>query len=193
MNVHPDCQEGVPKCQPKSRLLRRQKSASEIDSRIVGVEDDSEYFIFGTLKWIWRKSRRDRESYFTLIPFLAIPTTTTNTSTVWRRHSVRSLHSYSSFEHSYPQALGLDPREPDPVYVTLREAARKRSDTGRKKRHLHHRRRCYSENGVTNTTNKMKNQPQLANGILFLEVHDFANRVGWCDFLTFCKVSDFCY
>lgn len=41
MNVHPDCQDGVPKCQPKSRLLRRQKSASEIDSRIMGIEDDS--------------------------------------------------------------------------------------------------------------------------------------------------------
>ena len=139
------------------------------------------------LKWIWRKPRRDRESYFTLIPFLAIPTTTSNTSTVWRRHSVRSLHSYSSFEHSYPQALGLDPREPDPVYVTLREAARKRSDTGRKKRHLHHRRRCYSENGVTNTTNKMKNQQQLANGILFWRFMILLNRVGWCDVLTFFK------
>ena len=56
----------------------------------------------------------------------------------------------------------MDPREPDPVYVTLREAARKRSDTGRQaiKKHFH-RRRCYSENGVTNTTNKMKNQQQL--------------------------------
>ena len=149
--------------------------------------------LFSALKWIWRKPRRDRESYFTLIPFLAIPTTTSNTSTVWRRHSVRSLHSYSSFEHSYPQALGLDPREPDPVYVTLREAARKRSDTGRKKRHLHHRRRCYSENGVTNTTNKMKNQQQLANGILFWRFMILLNRVGWCDFLTFYKVSDFCY
>ena len=40
MNIHPDCQDAVPKCQPKSRLLRRQKSASEIDSRI-GTEDDS--------------------------------------------------------------------------------------------------------------------------------------------------------
>ena len=47
MNVHPDCQEGVPKCQPKSRLLRRQKSASEIDSRVLpGNEDDSKFFFF---------------------------------------------------------------------------------------------------------------------------------------------------
>ena len=44
MNVHPDCQDGVPKCQPKSRLLRRQKSASEIDSRIIGMEEDSKLF-----------------------------------------------------------------------------------------------------------------------------------------------------
>ena len=55
----------------------------------------------------------------------------------------------------------MDPREPDPVYVTLREAARKRSDTGRgqlkKQRNnfLHHRRRCYSENGMN--TNKLAN------------------------------------
>ena len=94
--------------------------------------------------------------------------TTSNTTTVWRRHSVRSLHSASSFEHYYPQALGLDPREPDPVYVTLREAARKRSDTGSlNKKKFRPRRRCYSENGLStnNTSNKMKNQ-QIANGIL---------------------------
>ena len=63
----------------------------------------------------------------------------------------------------------MDPREPDPVYVTLREAARKRSDTGRgqlkKQRNnfLHHRRRCYSENGMN--TNK------LANGTYSLGVY----------------------
>lgn len=33
MNVHVDCQDKAPKCQPKSRLLRRQKSTSEIESR----------------------------------------------------------------------------------------------------------------------------------------------------------------
>jgi len=33
MNVHPDCQAQVPRCQPKGRLLlRRQRSASELDS-----------------------------------------------------------------------------------------------------------------------------------------------------------------
>jgi len=44
MNVHPDCQEKVVKCQPKSKLLRRQKSASEFDGRVAGElggEDDS--------------------------------------------------------------------------------------------------------------------------------------------------------
>merc|ERR1719370_1425693 len=42
MNVHPDCQEKVVKCQPKSKLLRRQKSASEFDGRVAepGGEDD---------------------------------------------------------------------------------------------------------------------------------------------------------
>lgn len=39
MNVHPDCQDKVVKCQPKSKLLRRQKSASEFDSR--GDEPES--------------------------------------------------------------------------------------------------------------------------------------------------------
>ena len=58
MNVHPDCQDGVPKCQPKSRLLRRQKSASEIDSRIVGnVEDDSKCIkYFKELLTVFEKS-----------------------------------------------------------------------------------------------------------------------------------------
>lgn len=34
LNVHVDCQEKAPKCQQKSRLLRRQKSTSEIDTKI---------------------------------------------------------------------------------------------------------------------------------------------------------------
>merc|ERR1719225_409900 len=46
MNVHPDCQIDAGKCTPKSRLLRRQKSSSEIETRNVGqggqdFEDDS--------------------------------------------------------------------------------------------------------------------------------------------------------
>merc|ERR1712038_1037019 len=46
MNVHPDCQDAVPKCLPKSRLLRRQKSSSEIETRNMGqggqeFEDDN--------------------------------------------------------------------------------------------------------------------------------------------------------
>ena len=52
MNVHPDCQIDAGKCTPKSRLLRRQKSASELDSRVLpGTEDDSKYF-FISLKYI---------------------------------------------------------------------------------------------------------------------------------------------
>ena len=47
MNVHPDCQIDAGKCTPKSRLLRRQKSASELDSRVLpGTEDDSKYFFY---------------------------------------------------------------------------------------------------------------------------------------------------
>ncbi|CAB4067314.1 unnamed protein product [Lepeophtheirus salmonis] len=44
LNVHPDCQEKAAKCQPKTRLLRRQKSASELDPRIGNlVDEDSLY------------------------------------------------------------------------------------------------------------------------------------------------------
>ncbi|KAF5303390.1 hypothetical protein FQA39_LY09981 [Lamprigera yunnana] len=43
MNVHVDCQDKASKCQPKSRLLRRQKSTSEIESRVAEstVEEES--------------------------------------------------------------------------------------------------------------------------------------------------------
>ncbi|XP_017768870.1 PREDICTED: uncharacterized protein LOC108557011 isoform X5 [Nicrophorus vespilloides] len=43
MNVHVDCQEKASKCQAKARLLRRQKSTSEIETRIPDstVEDES--------------------------------------------------------------------------------------------------------------------------------------------------------
>ncbi|XP_071745432.1 uncharacterized protein Stacl isoform X4 [Lepeophtheirus salmonis] len=40
LNVHPDCQEKAAKCQPKTRLLRRQKSASELDPRIGNLVDE---------------------------------------------------------------------------------------------------------------------------------------------------------
>ena len=47
-----------------------------------------------------------------------------------RQSSVSCSYSYDGYE-SYPQAFeGVDPREADPVYVTLRDAARKRSDSG---------------------------------------------------------------
>jgi len=39
MNIHTDCQEKVVKCQPKSKLLRRQKSGSEAPDK--DLEDDS--------------------------------------------------------------------------------------------------------------------------------------------------------
>lgn len=41
MNIHPDCQEKVVKCQPKSKLLRRQKSGSEGVAEKADLEDDS--------------------------------------------------------------------------------------------------------------------------------------------------------
>nr|CAD7416339.1 unnamed protein product [Timema poppensis] len=42
MNVHVDCQGQVGRCQPKSRLLRRQKSTSEIETRIPDALPDEE-------------------------------------------------------------------------------------------------------------------------------------------------------
>jgi hypothetical protein len=45
LNVHVDCQEKMGRCQPKSRLLRRQKSTSEIETRIQEPmpDEESEY------------------------------------------------------------------------------------------------------------------------------------------------------
>lgn len=39
-NVHVDCAAQLPKCQAKQKLLRRQKSTSEIENR-VDVEEES--------------------------------------------------------------------------------------------------------------------------------------------------------
>lgn len=43
MNVHFECQDKAAKCQTKARLLRRQKSTSEIETRNpdIPVEDES--------------------------------------------------------------------------------------------------------------------------------------------------------
>lgn len=40
MNVHVDCAAQLPKCQVKQKLLRRQKSTSEIESRLE-LEEES--------------------------------------------------------------------------------------------------------------------------------------------------------
>ncbi|XP_060529111.1 uncharacterized protein LOC132703706 isoform X5 [Cylas formicarius] len=42
MNVHVDCQEKAQKCQTKAKLLRRQKSTSEIETRIPDANVDDE-------------------------------------------------------------------------------------------------------------------------------------------------------
>ena len=42
VNVHADCAPQLPKCQVKAKLLRRQKSTSEIENRIE-QEEESEY------------------------------------------------------------------------------------------------------------------------------------------------------
>ncbi|XP_054275359.1 uncharacterized protein LOC128994676 isoform X3 [Macrosteles quadrilineatus] len=40
LNVHLDCQEKVGRCQAKSRLLRRQKSTSEIETRVTPAQEE---------------------------------------------------------------------------------------------------------------------------------------------------------
>lgn len=40
LNVHADCQDKLGRCQPKSRLLRRQKSTSEIETRLAEPLDE---------------------------------------------------------------------------------------------------------------------------------------------------------
>ncbi|XP_074036554.1 SH3 and cysteine-rich domain-containing protein isoform X3 [Leptinotarsa decemlineata] len=42
MNVHVDCQDKASKCQTKARLLRRQKSTSEIETRVPELNPDDE-------------------------------------------------------------------------------------------------------------------------------------------------------
>ncbi|XP_023227912.1 uncharacterized protein LOC111628370 [Centruroides sculpturatus] len=42
MNVHADCQDKVSKCQPKPRLLRRQKSTSEIETKMLATEPEED-------------------------------------------------------------------------------------------------------------------------------------------------------
>ncbi|XP_024081048.1 uncharacterized protein LOC106670821 isoform X6 [Cimex lectularius] len=43
MNVHLDCQERVGKCQTKSRLLRRQKSSSDIETRATPPDEEDNH------------------------------------------------------------------------------------------------------------------------------------------------------
>jgi len=42
MNVHMDCQEKVGKCQPKTRLLRRQRSTSELETRLTQLTEQQQ-------------------------------------------------------------------------------------------------------------------------------------------------------
>jgi len=43
LNVHLDCQDKVGRCQAKSRLLRRQKSTSEIETRVTPAQEEEDY------------------------------------------------------------------------------------------------------------------------------------------------------
>ncbi|XP_047736851.1 uncharacterized protein LOC108666868, partial [Hyalella azteca] len=45
VSVHPDCQAEAPKCQPKTRLLRRQRSTSDIETK--QIEPDEDEIVYG--------------------------------------------------------------------------------------------------------------------------------------------------
>ncbi|XP_015786391.1 uncharacterized protein LOC107363641 isoform X6 [Tetranychus urticae] len=49
LNCHSECTDKATKCQPKSRLLRRQKSTSEIEAKLAFNELDDENNNFGTV------------------------------------------------------------------------------------------------------------------------------------------------
>lgn len=51
MNVHHDCQKEAQKCQTKAKLLRRQKSTSEIETRVpdISADDESKFPITFTI------------------------------------------------------------------------------------------------------------------------------------------------
>lgn len=42
LNAHAECQDKAGRCQPKPRLLRRQRSASEIDTKVLSAEPEEE-------------------------------------------------------------------------------------------------------------------------------------------------------
>lgn len=62
-NVHVECVPQLGKCSVKAKLLRRQKSTSEIDNR-VDVDEESKYITFFIFFFIQRKTILEK------IPFL---------------------------------------------------------------------------------------------------------------------------
>ncbi|KAL1498131.1 hypothetical protein ABEB36_008982 [Hypothenemus hampei] len=55
MNVHHDCQKEAQKCQTKAKLLRRQKSTSEIETRIPDINAEEESLADGSMPTINRR------------------------------------------------------------------------------------------------------------------------------------------
>ncbi|XP_030766910.1 uncharacterized protein LOC115890735 isoform X4 [Sitophilus oryzae] len=55
MNVHLDCQKDAQKCQTKAKLLRRQKSTSEIETRVPDINADDENLPDGYMPTINRR------------------------------------------------------------------------------------------------------------------------------------------
>ncbi|CAH1122786.1 unnamed protein product [Ceutorhynchus assimilis] len=55
MNIHYDCQKEAQKCQTKAKLLRRQKSTSEIETRVPDMNADEESLADGFMPTINRR------------------------------------------------------------------------------------------------------------------------------------------
>lgn len=57
MNVHVDCQDKASKCQTKARLLRRQKSTSEIETRVPEqpLEEESDKDMYNGMTTLFRR------------------------------------------------------------------------------------------------------------------------------------------
>lgn len=49
VNVHADCASQLPKCQVKQKLLRRQKSTSEIENRTEVEEESKSFYVIQVL------------------------------------------------------------------------------------------------------------------------------------------------
>ncbi|CAM1332317.1 Uncharacterised protein g10840 [Pycnogonum litorale] len=121
MNVHAHCLSKVPKCQPKPKLLRRQKSASEIETKIVTETGDE-----------------SKQSAMLMVSSSAGPSTATagvsmnpleteltgplSTATSAVGSSQIERRTSSPTSSSTVPTINLETQEVDPIYQLLKQA-----------------------------------------------------------------------